>query len=352
MITYFFLHKKMSIFDLFFKHEETEEKLWKILNDIINNSSVFLSFYDSDDHDNNNTIDIAFNLPIDFNLLYKVSNKELIFNKDETVKIVKNLHYLDSMYLKEMLVYLKENYPEEGFIYEHLEEMYNEIIIVKDKNNYLINDCLNKFVLSFNNYKDNYLECSSRYGSINCFKYLTQNDSCKHKFDEYIDTAIIYDNLNIIEHIYELDKYSLLSKIHIENILKYDNLDILKFYIKTFILKLDNLLLCFACENKSANIVKYFVETNVDLNPCYMENPLEFAIDSGSIELVKYLIEKGANINAPAYVILNGVIKNGSLEMYIFLVENLLKLDPYININLIKKTCKKHKRFDIINYLN
>lgn len=349
----------MCISKLFDSIDKSDENLWLSFNNIIKHSVVFQSFYNEDDDKDSNDIklEIAFSLKeigfVDFNLLYKVFiNDFQSITEYEIIDIIKNLNYLDSSYLVDILTIMKYKYSNLKVPYDDLEYMYNNIIIVKDEiNTYIINNCINIICNIINIViDDNYLYMACKYDNLEIVKFLIDNGATIYV--ESLLMTIKYGNLKVLKYIAEKNdcvyySYCINGKILIPNLLKnllnngalvyaseggqYSTLKYLISYANDNDLNINYYYeeaLLNAAENGYLKIVEYLAEVNgTDINS--MDNyALLYACYNGHISDVKYLVEQGANIHkengeplydSPLYC----AISMGHLEIVKFFVEHL-----------------------------
>ncbi len=74
-----------------------------------------------------------------------------------------------------------------------------------------------------------------------------------------------------------------------------------------------------AAENGHLNIVRYLVESDLDLLHPYSERALLYAVNNGHLNVVKYFIEKGANVHVNDDEPLREARKNNHLEIVQYL---------------------------------
>lgn len=179
-------------------------------------SPVFISFYDDyekDKDDTNILLEIKNVLPLNFNLLYKFINGNIMENKNEIIKIVKDFYYLDSAYLHDALIYMKINFCNLDVPYANLEDEYNNIHHIKKytkMENYLANDCLKFFKYSNDVFLHDYLYICAKYNSINCFEKILnfytdlnmRDNICRNLFSY----GCFLGNLPIVKYIIEEKK--------------------------------------------------------------------------------------------------------------------------------------------------
>lgn len=206
----------MDIYKIFNNTNETADKLWIVLNDVKKSSVVFLSMFDDEEDIDNNicTFDIALALSayIDFNLIFKVGNKDFFnIKENEIIDIIKILHYLNSTYTIEILTLMKLNFPKLKPPYDDLKKMYNDIIIINSKMSCVANDCVETFKILKIKVR---LTDIIRYKSENILKYLLENPNRVVISSESLLLASKNGYLNIV-------KYLMSEQVIKENISKF-----------------------------------------------------------------------------------------------------------------------------------
>lgn len=108
--------------------------------------------------------------------------------------------------------------------------------------------------------------------------------------------------------------------------------------------------LCGACENGHLEIVKLLVSNGANINKDNYMSPLCLACYNGHFEIVKFLVEKGSNINQPISSLCHAII-NGHSEIVKFLIENGSDINPdNIDINPLRKAILCD-HYDIVVFL-
>lgn len=122
-------------------------------------------------------------------------------------------------------------------------------------------------------------------------------------------------------------------------------------YKYVYLLPIDYYELMDQCSNGSIDIVKYLVQSGVNVN--YVENdsraPLIKACKNAHINVVVYLIGQGANVNVCGDMPLSVASENGQLEMVKYLVEHGADIHEVNDYPVI--VASKNGYLNIVKYL-
>lgn len=371
-----FADEDLKINELFLVFDDND--LWKILNEIKNDSNVFLSFYNDEEDKNNKeiTLSIANSLKnhVNFYLLYKFYKNKIYVNQNEIINLIKDLNYLDSIYLKTVLVNMKQTFPHLKVPYTDLEKMYEDIIIC-DANNYLANDCLELFSLTKTNKKidnEEYLYTATKYGAINCVKYLKKfiklknNDistNCMYiasennhlelvryfsnygsRFENSLLVACKKGYLNIVEELYTKNNTDYAKYQSFVEACNNDHINIINFFIENKLPINYEFYISFsdACENNKIEIVKIFIKYGVNVNGDGLsQHPINKACEKENLEIVKILLNNNAAISDETVL---DAITCGNLEIVKLLFERN-RLFLYVDFSIM---CG---RLEILKYI-